>query len=380
MSQSHGECEIKKTGYKRAGKPSPVTRSNMNSLLDPRSVYKYPDREDTRAHYIARLPARPYCTDDLGRLQVLLKHLALKKRYIQHNNPLSVSTLVIDFDNTESHYLWDDLRTPPPNLVVMNPDNGHSHLVYMIKGKIYKHNSRSAGAMRLFSAIEQALVKKLGADMAYNGLISKNPYSDFWTRYNFQDYVYELSDFLEYLDIDIRAKKQPTLFSSGLGRNCSLFETMRHEGYRLYRQQGFGQDSSALFNALYEMSEKVNRSAFAEPLPLIEVRSISKSITRWCMKNLSAKEFAQTQRARALKLGAIRREAAIKGYQEIVDFKKEHPELSIRKLAAVLSTTPRIIQIALEWHNRTLREQDDALQHVLFNDHDNNGVAAVLED
>ncbi|PRW95799.1 replication protein A, partial [Pseudomonas fragi] len=75
------------------------------------------------APYLAR------CSDNKTATLVRPRDYAIRYPYMQINRRGMVSWLIFDLDHTNS-LAWDDEGLPPPNLVVRNRNNGHSHLFY----------------------------------------------------------------------------------------------------------------------------------------------------------------------------------------------------------------------------------------------------------
>ena len=64
---------------------------------------------------------------------------------------------------------------PAPHWIAINPENGNYHLGYLLAAPVARTNAARLKPLRYLAAIEHVLAKKLGADMGYVGLITKNP-------------------------------------------------------------------------------------------------------------------------------------------------------------------------------------------------------------
>lgn len=308
--------------------------------------------------YQTSLPYRSLCTDNLGSLINLPKDKAIYKRYLQHNPPGSISTLVIDFDDSESHYKWEDLHAPPPHFAVMNNANGHCHLLYLIRNKIYKNSASNLKPFRLLSNIEKALIKKLGADPSYCNLISKNPLHDHWSLYNLQSWIYDLSDFLQWLDLPKQPYSENTFFNSGLGRNCTVFDQLRYRAYSLIREFSFKISLDLFISELYKIALYRYNTAFLIPLSEREINGIAKSVGKWVYTHYSNDEFIAICSRRGKKSGKVRLEKASQLYKEIKEIKLNRPDLSNRAIAKLLNISEGTIRNALKYIEPSKDDQE----------------------
>jgi len=299
--------------------------------------------------YKETLPYRSLCTDYLGSLVNMPKEKALLKRYLQHNPPGSISCLVIDYDNTEAHYRWDDLHAPPPNFAVMNPDNGHCHLLYMIRNRVYKNRADNLKPFRYLSAIETALIKKLGADPSYTNLISKNPFNDYWVLYELQKWTYDLDNFLDYLILPKKTISEGNLFEHGLGRNCTVFDQLRLRAYSLIRELNFKISLDLFISELFKIAYYGFNTAFLIPLSSQEINCIAKSVGKWVYTHYSNDEFIAFCSRRGKKSGVVRLEKASQLYKEIKEIKLSKPAMSNRSIAKLLNISEGTVRNALKY-------------------------------
>ncbi|HGE5059546.1 TPA: replication initiation protein [Klebsiella pneumoniae] len=133
--------------------------------------------------FVERLPVRPYCTDDpASGLLIRPQATALAFRHIQHNPPPHVASLVFDVDRVDGYHAWRDRGLPAPHWIAVNPSNGHAHLGYLLATPVARTCAAKQKPLRYLAAIEHILGRRLGADMGYVGLITKNPvHRDWWT-------------------------------------------------------------------------------------------------------------------------------------------------------------------------------------------------------
>lgn len=125
-----------------------------------------------------RLPHKPYFSDDLHfGVRIAGKERAILAKYIQFNQPHAMFWLGFDVDRLGAAIDW---KAPAPTLTITNPENGHAHLLYALKTSIRTAPVGKMKPLKYAAAVENALRKKLDADVGYSGLICKSPNHDRW--------------------------------------------------------------------------------------------------------------------------------------------------------------------------------------------------------
>jgi len=308
--------------------------------------------------YTESVPYHPLATNKLGSLSHFPKDIALSKNYIQHNKEGSIKTLIIDVDDSEGHYKWDDLHAPPPNFAIMNPVNGHVHLAYFIRNKIFRNRVDNMKAFRLLSAIETALIKKVEGDPYYTNLISKNLLSEHWSRYFFNLYEYDLDYFFDYLVLPPKTYKENTLFNAGLGRNCTMFDQLRFWAYSSFRDFNYNIDLDFFINHLFAHATRKLNSQFIIPLGEREIFGIAKSIGKWTYIHQSKSGFVKWQAKGRAKVNLVKTEKATTLYKEIKEIKINNPGLSVREIASLLNIGKSTVSRALNFIEPTSDDQE----------------------
>lgn len=257
------------------------------------------------------LPKKPYCTDDLVYgLKIRNAETAITKRFIQPNSPTDLRWLVYDVDRPTAHFDWDEVHAPAPNLTVMNPENGHAHLLYGLEVPVYTHMTAQKNPIRYAASVDIALTGLLEADQAYSKLICKNPLHDSWNTKIWRNESYNLGELADWLDLSKYQDQRRKLPDIGLGRNCSLFDLTRFFAYREIRKP----TQNYLFDEMYTEEDFIDRCiAYAEqhndftaPLPDGECNSIGKSIGRWVYRHMSSDGFRQWAENRRMKSIQVR--------------------------------------------------------------------------
>ena len=230
--------------------------------------------------FYQKLPHKPYCTNDLGYgLYIRPKRIAVKMPYIQHNPPCYVASLVFDVDRADAFFSWSDENLPPPTWITKNPKNCHAHLGYMLATPVCTTEHASHKAIEYLAKIQAGMARKLGADVGYTGLITKNPCHNVWESHFFDVEPYELNYLADF--IELRELSEEKI--NGLGRNCIMFDKVRFWAYKAIRGHRFKSSYDDWYREVLEMAVNAN-GAFLEPLPYSEVKATAKSIARYCWK------------------------------------------------------------------------------------------------
>lgn len=241
--------------------------------------------------FCERAPHRPYCTDDLAAgLSIRSKQDALKRRYVQHNPPSQLAWIVLDVDHPGAIELAvQNGPTPEPNMAVYNPTNGHAHVFYALNAPVTTSANGRHGPIRYAAAIEAALKRLYEADNGYVGLISKNPTHQSWKTNALRAEPYDLAELAEWLDISSDTKLTRPAKRTGLGRNCTLFDTARKWAYRAVLQHRIAGNADTFCDAVLTTCLRIN-SAFSPALPLSEVRATAKSISKWTWRHYTGRK------------------------------------------------------------------------------------------
>ena len=247
------------------------------------------------------LPKRPYCMDEKpGYMVIRSKAIAVKKPYIQVNPPVTTIYFVFDDDKNDAALSWFDSNLPAPYWTTQNPENGHAHICYKLEIPLHTSEFSSIKAIKYAQAVYYAYALKMGADLSYSQLITKNPLhpqhrTTYWTKQAYSlDY---LADF-----VDLPKKLPKKLEVVGLGRNVTMFEKGRRWAYTAIRDYMHHHSSSAWEHAVKTHLEAIN-STFEPPLPYSEVKATAKSIAKWVWQRFSYGDFSEIQAKRGAKGG-----------------------------------------------------------------------------
>lgn len=261
--------------------------------------------------FLEHLPDAMWCSNHLDFGVILRrKENAVKKPYIQFNDPWTLGWMVFDIDAPTARFHYDDALLPAPNLYIENPKNHHAHYAYLMENPIYCHSNARKGPLSYFKDIRHAYKNKLKADRRFTNFVSKNPLHPQWktTVLRSLDRPYTLAELDDWLKPGDKHKvpRQQVDENPGEGRNCETFDTVRKQSYtmvRTYKHDRRSEDDFRqwVLNRCMECSRE-----FSEPLSMKELNWIAKSISSWCWIHFSSKvpgseEFSQLQSQRACK-------------------------------------------------------------------------------
>ena len=210
----------------------------------------------------------------------MAKSRALEKPNIQINGPRLIRYLSFDIDRRLGALAWDDANLPPPNIIVINQDNLHAHLIYELEKPIWKRteNDRRPGEappVRYCNAVWKGMRRDLKADPGYTGLMVKNPFNAQWRTVVLRSRPYRLAELAAHLDLDDNSDCD--IRDNPDGRNCTLFDSIRYWAYRSVKDYS---DRESFKLALSDELDRLNQS-LRNPLPGRETNDIAKSVSRW---------------------------------------------------------------------------------------------------
>jgi hypothetical protein len=202
-----------------------------------------------------------------------------------------LTALRFDIDTEGGGAAWIEAELPAPNLVIVNPRNGHAHLVYLLGAWVQTDFSdpRRLKVVRYAAAIERAYTAALGADSAYTGRFHHNPLSDVYVTKIGRDAPYSLDELACYVDLNEPTKKKSPPI--GIGRNVETFDRLRRWAYVAVADWRIG-TYDAWYGAVADRGEQIAADVGAAsprgPLKANEVGHIVKSVARWVWERYGA--------------------------------------------------------------------------------------------
>ena len=244
------------------------------------------------ADFFKKLPKKPYCSYGKGtKTYIRTKKHAIQYPLVQVNHVHTVQYLIFDIDASDAYLHFFDENLPTPTWIAKNKKNGHCHVCYELKTPVCKTANAKLKPLRYLASIEYTYAKKLGADLGYVGLLTKNPVDRDWDVTVLNPRPFELDELADYVDLEIQPKPTENEKNevSGLGRNCMMFDVVRKWAYKAIRAcLDGGYDS--WYQKVLNMALNAN-GAFLDPLPYSEVKATAKSIAKWVWRNHTSAEF-----------------------------------------------------------------------------------------
>jgi len=246
--------------------------------------------------FFTNLAHKPYCADELlYGLQIRPKKTAINMQYIQGNQPCMLHYFFFDIDRSEAVMAWHDENLPMPYWTAQTQKNGHAHICYKLEIPLCTSEFGSQKAIAYASKVQAGLANKLGADVGYSHLITKNPFHKDWRVTFWSEQAYTLDYLADFVELPKKLSKKQELL--GLGRNCSMFDTVRKWAYKAIREHRNSTYDTWLEKVLNEC-QSVNNT-FLEPLPYSEIKATARSIAKYCWDKLSEAGFSDWQSEKA---------------------------------------------------------------------------------
>ena len=241
----------------------------------------------------SNLPRRPYCTDDptFG-VKIRSREQAMAYPLIQVNNPAIHWALVLDMDRDPADLAdpwrrpgpawdWEAAGLPAPTWVAVSRTTASCHYGYKLSVPVALADCARPGPLRYLAALERSYLCRLephGADPGFSGLITRNPEHGAWSVWS-SGAAYTLGKLAEYLPKIVPKTERNK--AHGLGRNCTLFDDLRHWAYKAVRQYRDA-DRSEWIQAVRRHAALFN--SFDMPLSPQEVGHVARSVGGWVWK------------------------------------------------------------------------------------------------
>lgn len=238
-----------------------------------------------------------------------------------------------------------------PNISAVNPENNHAHWFYGLENPVLMDSLKTKTGnivnprirkhpLRYLAAVDIGMTKLLEADPAYNKIMSKNPLHKYWEVDTWRDYLYDLPELADYVDLTLFKDARKILPSIGYGRNCILFDLTLNFAIKEFRKGGWlnnsmywqSVESYALSQNKYLFKDYVH-GANVGSLNYREVINIVKSVIAWVTQNHTKEGFSKWQSNRGILSGIARAKKAYERNAEIIEYKELYPDTPNRILA-----------------------------------------------
>ncbi len=221
-----------------------------------------------------RFPHKRYFSNALHfSVRIAGKERANLAKYIPFNQPHVMFWPSFDVDRLVAAIDWSDRNAPASTLTT--PE--HAHLLYVLKVSIHIASDGKMKPLKYADAVENALRKKLDADVGCLGLICKNRNHGPWKRAVWQSELYVLDCLAGSLDLNA-VNDKVIVPDYGFDRNSILFDKTCKCAYRAIRQRW--PEYNQWLQVCYDRAKVYNLQFFL-PIDNPEVFSITRNIAKW---------------------------------------------------------------------------------------------------
>jgi hypothetical protein len=173
-------------------------------------------------------------------------------------------------------------------------------MTYILKTLIKNDGTRLQNPIKYFSDFEHGLAVRIGADINYIGLLTKNSFkSSAYKVLSYESTPYKLYYLNEFVDKDLvkiqrnEKKKRKIEDGSASGKNCILFENLRLWTYSNWHSC----HPTELRSRILEQAMLFNK--FECQLGTREVETIADSVYRFINRHFSTERLNELKSARA---------------------------------------------------------------------------------
>jgi hypothetical protein len=278
------------------------------------------------------------CSDTKSHTVIRNLAIALKKPYIQANPLNSFEWIILDIDH-ENTYI-DDLAVKP-NIIVYNKTNNKAHYYFKIKA-VHNNDQSSYKALEYYQAVRYGLNTLLDGDLAFTQTLSKNPLAtEHFRVLEAHNKEYELSELADYCELvpkyKIKTITDVNERAEILGRNQSIFDTVRVEAYKM------NEPSEEQIRAI---ADSYNDN-LANPLDNQEIKHIAKSIAKYVSRprtQATKKWLEERAKNNNKKSQAVRKEKAqVKKDKAYILF--ANPKYKLQEIADKLEVSLRTVKV-----------------------------------
>lgn len=283
-------------------------------------------------------------------------------------NPINCyNSAVFDYDSDWMGIDFD--RCPVPNVTVINPNNNHAHLFYLLENAVHKNPTSSGKALQFLADTVEKMTYWMGADFNFTGVLGKNAFSEVWKvaiprlqRYT----LAELSDYFE--KIPSENVRRHIAESRVESRNCAVFEIVRAWAYKNYH---FFKncDYTAFFSAVRDKADREN-NYFDSPLTDNEVKGIAKSIAKWVWNNIYQGEqfmaYSERNRQQALKVRQAKAEERKKAVWAMYFNCRPIDQPTQQEIADKLGIARSLVQLYIKEYKALNLSRSDESEQMTF--------------
>ena len=160
------------------------------------------------ADFFKKLPYKPFCSFGKGGKTLIRSKKTRNTISAYPSKSCSYSTIFdFDIDAPDAYLHFFDENLPVPTWIAKNKKNGHCHVCYELKTPVCKTANAKLEPLRYLASVEYTYAKKLGADLRYSGLLTKNPVDRDWEVTLLNPRPFELGELADYVDLETKPKR-----------------------------------------------------------------------------------------------------------------------------------------------------------------------------
>jgi hypothetical protein len=221
-------------------------------------------------------------------------------RYIQANQPNSLSFMVFDLDYKKAILAHEKSDVLTPSFYTVDKKKTTAHAVYMLETPVHKNQHSKQSPQRLFATLEDIYGTRLGADKGYSGLVMKNPFHSEHSLYLPDETLCpvslsEMADYVDFEQYNKQQKQQKIEEAFSEGRNIAVFDLVREWAYKEIRNY-WGKSYKEWLTVVQAKTENVWHNIQGNynkqsPYSLSEMKATARSIAKWTWKNTTQSSF-----------------------------------------------------------------------------------------
>lgn len=264
---------------------------------------------DLLTEVIERLPNKPYVLADKGAAMLIRSlHSELKRtdhRYIQHNQPNSLSFMVFDIDTPQAILAHENADILSPSFYTVDKEKTTAHAVYMLDTPVHRNQHSKQSPQRLFATLEIIYGVKLGADSGYAGHVMKTPWYENHSIYMPDGALNavsltEMADFVEFSRYNaeiktLKGREKAITEAYSESRNVRVFDMARKKAYSVIRNYwGCTYDEwEKVCLKLVEDAWSVVSATNSKNTPYLisEMKATARSIAKYTWRNTTPRGF-----------------------------------------------------------------------------------------
>ena len=207
-------------------------------------------------------------------------------------------SIVLDIDGETAIYRIVDAvehgEILTPNWTVTRKAGGGTHAVWNLERPVHRGESARPSPLRALARVSEFYADALQADSGYTGVLSHNPMSrahgpGFVTNW-FHRSPYSLPQLGELIPFGWR---KPTIAVTGIGRNCSMFDTLLQWAGKPENQE------NDVLAAAMSINEEIGRLHGKAAMDQSEVGQVARNVETYRRQWLSEGRFYSAAQTRA---------------------------------------------------------------------------------